>query len=97
MPIDRALRILRPLAATLTSAGEAGVLHGALHPRDVFVPEDEDGLAGVTGFGIVQALEAAGHEQSAAATPVRRAGARRARHGTRARTSFRSASSPTSS
>jgi serine/threonine protein kinase len=60
MPIDRALRILRPLAATLTAAGEVGILHGALHPRDVFVPEDEDGLAGVTGFGIVQALEAAG-------------------------------------
>ena len=60
MSIDRALRILRPLAATLVSAGGAGVLHGALHPRDVFVHEDEDGLAGVTGFGIVQALESAG-------------------------------------
>ena len=30
MPIDRALRILRPLAATLMAAGEAGILHGAL-------------------------------------------------------------------
>ncbi len=60
MSIDRALRILRPLAATLVSAGGAGILHGALHPRDVFVHDDEDGLAGVTGFGIVQALETAG-------------------------------------
>ena len=67
MPVDRAIGILRPLAATLAASAEAGVLHGALHPRDVFVPEDEDGLAGVTGFGIVQALEAAG-----VATPVLR-------------------------
>jgi serine/threonine-protein kinase len=60
MPIERALSILRPLAATLTAGAEAGMLHGALHPRDVFLPEDEDALAGVTGFGIVHALEAAG-------------------------------------
>ena len=60
MPVERAIAILRPLAATLAAAREAGVLHGALHPRDVFVPDDHDGLAGVTGFGVVQALETAG-------------------------------------
>jgi serine/threonine protein kinase len=60
MPVERAIAILRPLAATLAAARESGVLHGALHPRDVYLPEDHDGLAGVTGFGIVQALEDAG-------------------------------------
>jgi hypothetical protein len=60
MPIERTIAILRPLAATMAAARETGVLHGALHPRDVYLPEDHDGLAGVTGFGIVQALEEAG-------------------------------------
>jgi serine/threonine protein kinase len=60
LPIARALCVLRPLAATLSAAAETGVFHGALHPRDVFVPDEGDELAGVTGFGIVQALESSG-------------------------------------
>ncbi len=50
-------RITSQLAAAIDAAHLAGVVHGALHPRDVLVSPDE---ARLTGLGIVQALEAIG-------------------------------------
>ncbi len=74
-PIDleRAIAILAPLAAVIDAADEAGVGHGALHPRDVFV-QHIAGAAGaaetvavkVGGVGIASALADAG-----IAVPVR--------------------------
>ena len=56
-PVAEALRIASQVAAALDHAAEAGVFHGALHPRDVLVSPDE---ARVTGLGIAQALDAVG-------------------------------------
>ena len=50
----RVLPFLEALAGAIDAAAAAGMLHGALHPRDVFVTTDE---ARATGFGIVQAIE----------------------------------------
>ena len=51
------LALLDALADALDAAHGRGLLHGALHPRDIFVT---DGLPRVTGFGVVPALEQAG-------------------------------------
>lgn len=56
-PLDRALPFITQLAGALDFARTAGIGHGALHPRDIFVTPDE---ARATGFGIVQALEKLG-------------------------------------
>jgi hypothetical protein len=59
-PLVDALRVVRQLA----DAVDAGVAHGAIHPRDVLLsPHD----VRVTGFGIVPALEQVG-----VAAPLRR-------------------------
>jgi hypothetical protein len=50
-------RITSQFAAAIDAAHLAGVVHGALHPRDVLVSADE---ARLTGLGIVQALEVIG-------------------------------------
>lgn len=50
-------RITSQLAAAIDAAHLGGVVHGALHPRDVLVSPDQ---ARLTGLGIVQALEAIG-------------------------------------
>ncbi|MCC7008323.1 MAG: PEGA domain-containing protein [Acidobacteria bacterium] len=63
-PPEHVLPILARLADALDAAAAAGLEHGALHPRDVFVT---DGQVAVVGFGVVRALEAAGVE-----TPMRR-------------------------
>ena len=55
--LDRALPFVTQLAHALDGARAAGVLHGSLHPRDVFVTPDS---ARATGIGIVAALEQIG-------------------------------------
>ena len=62
--IETAMPYVRQMAAALDAAHERGVVHGALHLRDIFVTPDE---ARVTGFGIVTALEEIG-----LAGPIRR-------------------------
>ena len=62
--IETAMPFVRQMAAALDAAHERGVVHGALHLRDIFVTPDE---ARVTGFGIVTALEEIG-----LAGPIRR-------------------------
>ena len=62
--IDKALPFITQLASAIDFAREAGVGHGALHPRDIFVTPDE---ARATGFGVVDALERVGQR-----APVRR-------------------------
>lgn len=54
----------RQLAAALDAAAAVGVVHGALHPRDVLMAHDE---VRMTGLGIAQALESVG-----TAAPIRR-------------------------
>jgi eukaryotic-like serine/threonine-protein kinase len=51
------LEWLGPVATGLQHAHANGVLHGALHPRDVLIPRSHAVLSGV---GVVQALEACG-------------------------------------
>ena len=62
--LDHALPFLTQLAGAIDFARTAGVGHGALHLRDVFVTPDE---ARASGFGIVEALERVGVR-----APVRR-------------------------
>lgn len=62
--LDVALPFLTQLAGAIDFARTAGVGHGALHLRDVFVTPDE---ARASGFGIVEALERVGVR-----APVRR-------------------------
>ena len=62
--LDQALPFLTQLAGAIDFARTAGVGHGALHLRDVFVTPDE---ARASGFGIVEALERVGVR-----APVRR-------------------------
>ncbi len=62
-PLDRARPVLRGLAEALDAARRAGLTHGALHPRDVFVSHDEardEWTVRVGGFGVTTALEAVG-------------------------------------
>ena len=62
--LDKALPFLTQLANAVDVARAAGVGHGALHPRDIFVTPDE---ARATGFGVVDALDRLGLR-----APVRR-------------------------
>lgn len=62
--LDMVLPFITQLAGAVDFARTAGIGHGALHPRDIFVTPDE---ARATGFGVVQALEATGLR-----APVRR-------------------------
>lgn len=61
---DKVLPFITQLAGAIDFARAAGVGHGALHPRDIFVTPDE---ARATGFGVVDALEGVGLR-----APVRR-------------------------
>ena len=63
-PLEKALPFVTQLAGAIDFARAAGVSHGALHPRDIFVTPDE---ARATGFGVVEALEQVGIR-----APVRR-------------------------
>lgn len=65
MPLDRARPMLRRIAEAIDAGWAAGLGHGALHPRDVFVSDTND--VRVTGFGVVPALESLGIK-----IPVRR-------------------------
>jgi hypothetical protein len=56
-PLDKALPFITQLAGAIDFARAAGVGHGGLHPRDIFVTPDE---ARATGFGVVEALEEVG-------------------------------------
>ena len=56
-PLEKALPFITQLAGAIDFARAAGVGHGALHPRDIFVTPDE---ARATGFGVVEALEQVG-------------------------------------
>jgi serine/threonine-protein kinase len=62
--LDKALPFLTQLAGAIDFARTAGVGHGGLHLRDIFVTPDE---ARASGFGIVEALERVGVR-----APVRR-------------------------
>jgi serine/threonine-protein kinase len=63
-PTDKVLPIITQLAGAIDFARTAGVGHGALHPRDIFVTPEE---TRATGFGVVEALERVGLR-----APVRR-------------------------
>ncbi|HEX7138045.1 MAG TPA: PEGA domain-containing protein [Vicinamibacterales bacterium] len=63
-PAADALRVAVQLAGALDLAAVANVNHGALHPRDVLLSDDETRL---TGIGVARALENVG-----IAPPVRR-------------------------
>ncbi len=63
-PITTVLPFITQLAGAIDFARAAGVGHGALHPRDIFVTPEE---ARATGFGVVEALERVGVR-----APVRR-------------------------
>ena len=62
-PAD-ALRVAGQLAGSLDFAAAVNITHGALHPRDVLVSQDE---IRITGLGVPRALERVG-----VAAPVRR-------------------------
>jgi serine/threonine protein kinase len=62
--IETVLPFITQLAGAIDFARAAGVGHGALHPRDIFVTPEE---ARATGFGVVEALERIGLR-----APVRR-------------------------
>jgi protein kinase-like protein/PEGA domain-containing protein len=55
--VEKALPFITQLAGAIDFARAAGVGHGGLHPRDIFVTPDE---ARATGFGVVEALEEVG-------------------------------------
>jgi protein kinase-like protein/PEGA domain-containing protein len=63
-PIEKVLPFITQLAGAIDFARAAGIGHGGLHPRDIFVTPDE---ARATGFGVIEALEQAGIR-----APVRR-------------------------
>ena len=65
-PLDRALPVLTQIADALEAGWAAGLGHGALHPRDVFLTAGANDVR-VTGVGVVPALEATGVK-----APVRR-------------------------
>jgi len=62
--IDKTLPFITQLAGAIDFARAAGIGHGGLHPRDIFVTPDD---ARATGFGVVEALEHVGIR-----APVRR-------------------------
>ena len=63
-PLEKALPFVTQLAGAIDFARAAGIGHGGLHPRDIFITPDD---ARATGFGVVEALEQAGIR-----APVRR-------------------------
>ena len=63
-PIEKVLPFITQLAGAIDFARAAGVGHGGLHPRDIFVTPDD---ARATGFGVIEALEEVGIR-----APVRR-------------------------
>ncbi len=63
-PLEKALPFLTQLAGAIDFARTAGIGHGALHLRDVFVTPEE---SRASGFGVVEALERVGLR-----APVRR-------------------------
>jgi len=63
-PLETALPFIRQLAGAIDAARAAGIGHGVLHPRDIFLTPEE---ARATGFGVADALEAVG-----VAAPIRR-------------------------
>jgi protein kinase-like protein/PEGA domain-containing protein len=63
-PVEKALPFLTQLAGAIDFARTAGIGHGALHLRDIFVTPEE---ARASGFGVVEALERVGLR-----APVRR-------------------------
>jgi serine/threonine-protein kinase len=56
-PVEKVLPFITQLAGAIDFARSAGIGHGALHPRDVFVTPEE---ARAGGFGVVDALERVG-------------------------------------
>jgi len=62
--LEKALPFITQLAGAIDFARSAGVGHGALHLRDIFITPDE---ARASGFGVVEALERVGLR-----APVRR-------------------------
>jgi hypothetical protein len=66
-PVDaeQALVIVRTLAEAMDAAHARGIVHGGLHPRDIFV--DDRGVCRAAGFGVATALARAGVR-----VPVRR-------------------------
>ncbi len=63
-PLAKTLRIASQLAEALDYAADRNVLHGALHPRDILLSEDD---IRIVGMGVARALERAG-----ITNPVRR-------------------------
>ena len=63
-PAAEALRIVTQIAGGLDYAAVVGIVHGALHPRDVLISPDDVRL---TGLGVARALERLGVQ-----VPVRR-------------------------
>jgi hypothetical protein len=63
-PLAKALPFITQLAGAIDFARAAGIGHGALHLRDIFLTPDE---ARASGFGVVEALERVGLR-----APVRR-------------------------
>ena len=63
-PAGEALRIVTQIAGGLDYAAVVGIVHGALHPRDVLISPDDVRL---TGLGVARALERLGVQ-----VPVRR-------------------------
>jgi serine/threonine-protein kinase len=55
--LEKALPFVTQLAGAIDFARAAGIGHGGLHPRDIFVTPDD---ARATGFGVVEALEEVG-------------------------------------
>ena len=56
-PLETVLPFIKQLGGAVDHAAAAGVRHGALHPRDIFLTPDS---ARAGGFGIAQALETVG-------------------------------------
>ena len=53
-PVETAMPLIRQIGGAIDAAHEQGVVHGALHLRDIFVTSDD---VKITGFGVVKALE----------------------------------------
>jgi hypothetical protein len=66
MDAEETLDLIATLADAIDAAHSRGIIHGTLHPRDVFV--DDRGGCRVSGFGVATALAGAGVR----AVPVRR-------------------------
>lgn len=67
LPPQRALEVALALCDVLTGAREAGVVHGGLHPGDVFL--GDDGAVTVGGFGLRELRRALAEEGAAPGLP----------------------------